>query len=287
MIDIIIPCYNAHNTLDKTLQSICIQSIKDKVNVLLVDDCSEKNYDEYIDRYSKFFNIKQLRLDNNSGPGVAREEGINNTSGKYIVFIDSDDLFYSSDAVEKLYNKIDNGYDIIYSIECYQKRNDYLVLNGNLHGKIYRREFIKNKDIHFNDSRYHEDNYFNNLVILSGARKCFLEEVTYYYTYNQKSITNNDCDDFDNMELYLKNMSELLKIARERNCSEIRINRFLVEKYKYLKRVYNSLDEDRKKLFKEWINKYDPVLLNFIDLNDLVFINELLLFVFQNIDGDD
>ena len=286
MIDIIIPCYNAYSTLDKTLQSIAVQSIKDKVKVLLVDDFSDNNYDEYIDRYKKYFNIRLLRLDKNSGPGIAREEGINNTSSKYIVFIDSDDLFYSSISLENLFDKIEEGYDIVYSIEFDQKRNDYLVLNGNIHGKIYRRRFIKNKEIHFNNSRYHEDNYFNNLVMLSGAKKCFLEDVTYFYTYNKMSITNNEYNDFDKMELYLMNMNDLLKIANDRDCSKIRISRFLVEKYKYLKRVYNSLDEDRKKIFKGWIKKYDPVLLRFIDLDDLVFINELLLFVFENIDGD-
>jgi len=280
MIDIIIPCFNAHSTLDKTLQSIVIQSIKDKVNVLLVDDCSEEKYDDFIDRYKKYFNIDILRLDENSGPGIAREEGIKNTDSKYIVFIDSDDLFYSSISLEELLNKIEEGYDLVFSIEYVQSRDLYLVLNGNIHGKIYRRDFLKKNNIHFNNSRYHEDNYFNNFVLLKPSKKCFLEECTYFYTYNNNSITNNNYNDFDNMELYLKNMNELLKIT-EKNCDKVRRARFLLEKYKYLKRVYNTLDNEQKVIFRDWLNKYDCTLLRFIDLDDYIFLNEVVLYLFN------
>ena len=285
MIDIIIPCFNAYSTLDKTLQSIAVQSIKDKINVLLVDDCSEDKYDDYIDRYKNYFNISILRLEKNSGPGVAREKGINNTIGKYIMFIDSDDLFYSSISVEKLFYKIEEGYDLVFSIEYDQKRDSYLVLNGNVHGKIYRREFIINNNIHFNNSRYHEDNYFNNLVLLNPSKKCFLEEYTYFYTYNNNSITNDSYSDFDNMELYLKNMNELLTIT-ENNCNKVRRARFLFEKYKYLKRVYNTLDNEQKIIFRDWLRKYDHTLLRFINLDDYIFLNEVVLYLFNYMESE-
>ena len=285
MIDIIIPCFNAYSTLDKTLQSIAVQSIKDKINVLLVDDCSEDKYDDYIDRYKNYFNISILRLEKNSGPGVAREKGINNTIGKYIMFIDSDDLFYSSISVEKLFYKIEEGYDLVFSIEYDQKRDSYLVLNGNVHGKIYRREFISNNNIHFNNSRYHEDNYFNNLVLLNPSKKCFLEEYTYFYTYNNNSITNDSYSDFDNMELYLKNMNELLTIT-ENNCNKVRRARFLFEKYKYLKRVYNTLDNEQKIIFRDWLRKYDHTLLRFINLDDYIFLNEVVLYLFNYMESE-
>ena len=285
MIDIIIPCFNAYSTLDKTLQSIAVQSIKDRINVLLVDDCSEDKYDDYIDRYKNYFNISILRLEKNSGPGVAREKGINNTIGKYIMFIDSDDLFYSSISVEKLFYKIEEGYDLVFSIEYDQKRDSYLVLNGNVHGKIYRREFISNNNIHFNNSRYHEDNYFNNLVLLNPSKKCFLEECTYFYTYNNNSITNDSYSDFDNMELYLKNMNELLTIT-EKKCNKVRRARFLFEKYKYLKRVYNTLDNEQKIIFRDWLRKYDHTLLRFINLDDYIFLNEVVLYLFNYMESE-
>ena len=62
MIDVIIPCYNAHSTIEKTLNSIIIQNIKDKVKVLLVDDASNKSYESIVDKYKEYIDISLLTL---------------------------------------------------------------------------------------------------------------------------------------------------------------------------------------------------------------------------------
>ena len=72
MIDIIIPAYNAHNTIKKTLISICMQTVKDKINVYIIDDCSNEDYKEIINIFKDKINIKYYKLKENSGPGVAR-----------------------------------------------------------------------------------------------------------------------------------------------------------------------------------------------------------------------
>ena len=72
MIDIIIPAYNAHDTIMKTLISINLQNIKNKVNVYIIDDCSDVDYSREVDLFFDKINIKQLKLSKNSGPGVAR-----------------------------------------------------------------------------------------------------------------------------------------------------------------------------------------------------------------------
>ena len=56
MIDIIIPAYNAHDTLYKTLSSIALQTIKDKVNVYIINDYSKKSYKKEIDTFKDIFN---------------------------------------------------------------------------------------------------------------------------------------------------------------------------------------------------------------------------------------
>ena len=94
MIDVIIPAYNAHNTIEKTLDSILHQTISNMLNVYVVNDCSDKNYDEIIKKYKKDINIKEIKISKNGGPGVARQKGIDLSNGKYILFIDSDDIFY-------------------------------------------------------------------------------------------------------------------------------------------------------------------------------------------------
>lgn len=68
MLDIIIPAYNSHSTIEKTLFSISIQkNIKD-INVYIVNDCSIKDYKKEITYFKKFMNITELKLDKNCGP---------------------------------------------------------------------------------------------------------------------------------------------------------------------------------------------------------------------------
>ncbi len=76
MIDIIIPAYNAHETIRKTLMSICIQNNVKDLNIYIIDDCSDEPYDYLIDEFNKYLNIKIERLNKNSGPGVARNRGL-------------------------------------------------------------------------------------------------------------------------------------------------------------------------------------------------------------------
>ena len=94
MIDIIIPAYNAHNTIEKTLLSIVMQNICDKVKVYIVNDNSEQNYGLIIKKFEKVLNIKELVLKENKGPGYARQYGIDNSNSEYIFFIDADDVLY-------------------------------------------------------------------------------------------------------------------------------------------------------------------------------------------------
>ena len=86
-LDIIIPCYNAKNTLFKTLSSIAIQRDIEKVSVTLVNDCSKYDYQEEVDYFSRFFQIQEIKTLKNGGPGDARNLGIQSTHNPYIVFL--------------------------------------------------------------------------------------------------------------------------------------------------------------------------------------------------------
>ena len=171
MIDVIIPAYNAHKTIKKTLYSIASQVNSDDINVYIVNDCSKKDYSDEIEFFSKFLKIKELKLNKNSGPGVARQFGIDNSMNEYIVFIDSDDVFANSYSIKRLYEEIkNNDYDEVISSFYSQKNNLELeeVVGDTtwLHGKIYDRDFINKNDVHFNETRANEDNGFNRLLFL-------------------------------------------------------------------------------------------------------------------------
>ena len=275
MIDIIIPCYNSHNTLKNTLNSIINQSIKDKIKVYLVDDCSDNNYNLFVEQYSKYIDIKEIRTKENGGAGLAREFGIQNSNSKYIMFVDSDDLLFSYRAAESLYNEIEKGFDYVNSIEYDEKRRKNLILNGNVHGKIFRREYLEKNDIHFNSTRYHEDNYFTNFVVLSGAKKSLIRECTYFYTFNKDSITN-ESEEFDRLEIYFQNMRDLINIITQKEYSKVRFARYKREKYRYLKRIYKTFSDEEKAIFRKWIEEYDKDFMQFIDLPERAFVCSLI-----------
>lgn len=226
MIDVIIPAYNSHGTIERTLSSIAYQSIVRKLNVYIVNDCSDKDYSEQVEFYSNFMNVKEITLKKNGGPGVARREGLNNSSSEYVVFIDSDDAFYDCFAISNLYNKIFyTNSDVVVGNFVEEIDNDFYNHDNDtiwLHGKIYRRKFLEENDINFNDTRLNEDNGFNQLVFLSNAKVEYLNQNVYIWCNNSNSITrkNNSESLFDLLLGYIYNLSWALEIADSR-CYDI------------------------------------------------------------------
>ena len=89
---IIIPVYNAEKTIEKCVNSLLSQSFCD-YEIILVDDCSKDLSLQICENLAKKDNkVHILKLENNSGVSTARNYGLKNAKGKYILFIDSDDF---------------------------------------------------------------------------------------------------------------------------------------------------------------------------------------------------
>lgn len=276
MIDIIIPIYNSGNTLEKTLMSLKLQTLIDKINIYLIDDNSIENYDELLNKY-KDMNINYLKLDKNVGPGQARQKGLEISNGEYILFIDSDDLFYDSDSVKKLYEEIIKGYDYVIGITYEEKRQIEIYNSSDLHGKIYRRKFLEDNSISFNKTRIHEDNYFNNLVLLCNPKEYELLEKVYIYVDNKDSITNTSMsNEFKNYEIMISNIKELLEEAKKRNCDKEKIIAFILNKINYFNRIFLSFTDTEKNVFIEWIKQYNLKIENYINNDNSIQICEEL-----------
>ena len=277
MIDIIIPVYNARKTLELTLMSIKLQTIINKINIYLIDDNSSEDYKDILNKY-KDMNIIYIKLDKNNGPAVARQKGIEMSSSKYIMFIDADDLLYDADSIKKLFNKIEEDYDYVVGITIDEKQNTQIMNESDLHGKIYKREFLLKNNIKFNNTRIHEDNYFNNLVLLCEPKQKELLENIYIYVDNKDSITNiNKEKEFENLEIYISNIKEIIEEATKRNIEKDLIIKYLIMKLKYINRIYNKLSEKQQEIFKNWLEKYDIKLEKYINNTqyDKIY-NELL-----------
>jgi glycosyltransferase involved in cell wall biosynthesis len=105
MINIIIPAYNAHETIEKTIASIAVQTISDQIEIILVDDASNNGYEEIIKKFEKLIKIKYIKHKVNLGVGFARQTGLDAVDKPYFGFADSDDFYTDAFAFEKMLNK--------------------------------------------------------------------------------------------------------------------------------------------------------------------------------------
>ena len=198
-IDIIIPVYNSKKYLSKALDSILSQTFKD-IKIYIVDDCSSEDYMDILSKYNTL-DIFYLKLDNNLGPGVARKIGLEQSYGNYVIFLDSDDVFYDDKSIEILYKAIEDA-DVVTS-KIYEESEKQVFENDNigLHGKIYKREFLEKFNITFSDARLNEDSFFNALCELYGAHYNNISDFTYIWCDNPNSITRQHKEEHINNDI--------------------------------------------------------------------------------------
>ena len=200
-VDVIIPAYKAHGTILRTLSSIAEQTILSDVGVTIVNDCCpEGDYSEFVKMFSPYMEIREIALPENAGPGVARQYGIDTTNGEFFTCMDADDTLCGSLALEILRE----GISIDPVVKCCSA--SFLQLGDTLQtmlthsndmvwmfGKLYRREFIDQYKIRFNDTRANEDTGFNTMVKLlcdnPGEQVRYITECVYYWHNKEGSIT--------------------------------------------------------------------------------------------------
>lgn len=113
LVSIITPTYNCAKFIGATIESVLNQTYQN-FEMIIVDDASKDNTEEVVKSF-KDKRIKYIRLSKNSGPAVARNRAMDEAKGKYMAFLDSDDL-WKREKLEKQINFIKkNKYKIICS----------------------------------------------------------------------------------------------------------------------------------------------------------------------------
>jgi len=93
IVSVVTPSYNSSQTIEETIKSVLSQ-VFSAWELIIVDDCSSDDSVDVIKKYSsEDSRIKLIVLDENSGAAVARNRGIEEASGRYIAFLDSDDIW--------------------------------------------------------------------------------------------------------------------------------------------------------------------------------------------------
>lgn len=207
-ISIIVPIYNAEKYLNKCIKSL-INQTKENLEFILINDGSTDTSEEIIKSYQdtriKYFKNK------NQGIGKTRNFGIKKSTGKYIMFLDSDD-FLATNACEELFkkaeqDKLDLVINNFYRVEeetskqeeviiskfknTTLKENKELLLEINLApwNKLYKSELLKNNKIKFVEDLKYEDAPFVIEAIDKAKRIGQVNKFLNYYVIHKNSET--------------------------------------------------------------------------------------------------
>lgn len=279
LISVIMPIYNSEKYLKKSISSIINQSYKN-IELLLIDDCSS---DFSLDIcYSFQKNDKRIiiiHLNENLGVSNARNVGIDNVSGDYFMFVDSDDCI-SKNFIQKLSSYLNTsllprGFSFnknkIVESNLYIKKLIYGKILGTSCGYLINKN--KTKSIRFNiNTNYMEDSLYILDVIKKYSSIIEVKDVLYEYQKNELSITNSYNDLNKTLYSYYYSIDEMTK-----KCN-IFFSHKLISKRKVniLKDVLYSSDNEIE-IFKVLSNKklFNYIKLNKMDLISYIFITFL------------
>lgn len=166
MIGLIIPITNKCPNLKQTLLSIMLQSIKDKLNIVLVTNKLNK-HKSTIDLFLSKLNITILESKDKKTIEELKEYAISNTNNEYIMFLDENTYLYDAFSLSTLYNQLlnDNSDFIIGNTVNLINNNYYNTFNiyDNSNNKIYKRSYLtKNNIVFTNETLFTTTTYLYN-----------------------------------------------------------------------------------------------------------------------------
>lgn len=160
LVSIITPVYNAEKFIEKTIESVLNQEYREW-EMILVDDCSTDNSEKIIKEYMKSDErIRYIKLDENSGAAVSRNTAIKNANGRYIAFLDSDDIWTSDKLNIQINFMINNNIGFSFS--------DYKVMKED--GTIIDRIITVPKEINYN--QYLKNTIIGCLTVVIDRKIC-------------------------------------------------------------------------------------------------------------------
>ena len=213
LVSVIIPIYNVENYICSSLKSALNQTYPE-IEYILVDDCgtdSSMSIVESIINHPDYSNkrVKVIKHSSNRGLSAARNTGLKHAVGEYVFFMDSDDEI-SGNCIEKhVISMSDSNADFsIANIKLVGAKSVHIkdlcediVDSSPLQSflkrrwsvsawnKLYRRDFIQNNNLQFDDGLIHEDIIWSYRVAKEAKKIAFVHDRTYKYKINKNSIT--------------------------------------------------------------------------------------------------
>ena len=215
LVSVIVPVYNVEKYLKKCVDSILSQSYQN-IEVILINDGSLDGSGEICEAYVKKDERIKYITQNNSGLGKTRNRGVEEASGKYLLFVDSDD-YIENTMIEKLYHNITESHADVASCGVYnvyrqkciplcEKEEKFLCdvekafglllvgekIPGSSCNKLYRSELLDK--VKFPEGVLYEDVKFH-LDLMQIIQSVHVDTTPlYYYVHREESITTKKFD---------------------------------------------------------------------------------------------
>lgn len=208
---VIIPCFNGEKYISRCLNSIISQNFENWECIIINDGSKDRSFD-IISNYSN--NDKRIKIINqqNSGVSIARNKGIEASTGRYLLFVDTDDILRKSDFLDTAYNLInsDNSIDIVQfdveivtpSLKRIKLLSTYPFMSlietfvrgettaSSACSKFFSSQLIKNNEIRFPEKIImNEDYYFSFVAMANSSKTIISHDLCYTYVKNDTSCT--------------------------------------------------------------------------------------------------
>ena len=243
-ISIIIPIYNSEEFIEECLNSLMKQTFKN-FEIICINDGSTDNSLKILKIYEKLDDRIHILTQNNSGPGIARNIGMNISKGEYLIFLDSDDIFEDT-MVEELFARIhaynneivicnSNNFIIENGKKIYNKNKNYYIPNNIVNNKtifssfdikkdffnlfiwwpwdkIFKKDFIKNLGIEYQNLRTSEDLFFVAAAAIKANKISFIDKIFINHRMGVNSSVSNSRNIYWNNFYYaLKKLKNFIK----------------------------------------------------------------------------
>jgi glycosyltransferase involved in cell wall biosynthesis len=260
LISIIVPIYNVEAYLDRCIQSLLNQTLKN-IEIILVDDESPDRCPQICEQYAALNPQIKVIHKKNEGLGYARNSGMQIATGKFIAFVDGDD-FVENTMFEQLYNTAtEQTADTVFCGFYFYKENTPIISHHEVDSvSIFDNEDIKNKILlnmigtepHVKSDRlffmsvwhsiYSLSIIKENKILFSSEREIISEDIVFqmdYLTKSKRTIYIPNC-----LYYYCTNQTSLSRIFRkDRNSKILFMYQELIKKANKMK--WNTIEKQR------------------------------------------
>lgn len=247
LVSIIVPIYNTEKYVGKCIESLMNQTYKN-AEIILVDDGSTDSSVLICKEFQKKDNRIKIYTKENGGVSSARNLGIQNATGKYLCFCDSDD-YYSNEAVSIMVNAMNETNADLCSFGRYggafedkyiskEENSDdllrYLTSIGsyNCYSKLLKTSIIKKYNLLFDENfSISEDTLWLREYILRSSDICLKKDNVYFMCEREGSLTRTKKKVYPDFAYYFERKLEVLKqIVKDLSISNEKKENFICER---------------------------------------------------------